>query len=125
MKTQAKYSNPIIGEGLGDTRGLLQKCYDSKYPELNKYYNTHNQYLSIYISLGIIGLITIALFLYSISKSVSPQNKIYFIFTLIFYLYMFIFENILERKYGVLIFLTFILFVFNSNTKNQLNSNEK
>lgn len=122
---QAKHSNPIIGEGPGDTRGLLQKCYDSKYPELNKYYNTHNQYLSIYISLGIIGLITIALFLYSISKTVSPQNKIYFIFTLIFYLYMFIFENVLERKYGVLIFLSLLLFVFNSNTKNRVNSNEK
>ena len=121
---QAKHSNPIIGEGPGDTRELLQKCYDSKYPELNKYYNTHNQYFSIYISLGIIGLITITLFLYSISKSVSPQNKIYFIFTLIFYLYMFIFENVLERKYGVLIFLSFLLFVFNSNTKNRLNSNE-
>jgi O-antigen ligase len=114
---QAKYSNPIIGEGLGDTRGLLQKCYDSKYPELNKYYNTHNQYLSIYISLGIIGLFTIVLFLYSISKSISPQNRIYFIFTLIFYLYMFIFENVLERKYGVLIFLTFLLFIFNNNQK--------
>jgi O-antigen ligase len=122
--TQAKHSNPFIGEGIGATRGLLQKCYDSKFPELNKYYNTHNQYLSIYISTGIIGLISIIFFLYSISKSVSPQNKKYFIFTLIFYLYMFIFENVLERKYGVLIFLTFLLFVFNNNNKKQLNINE-
>lgn len=120
---QAKHSNPLIGEGIGSTRGLLQKCYDSKYPELNKYYNTHNQYLSIYVSTGIIGLISIILFLYLISKSVSLQNKKYFIFTLIFYLYMFIFENVLERKYGLLFFLTFLLFVFNNN-KKQLNINE-
>lgn len=123
--TQAKQSNPIIGEGLGDTRGLLQDCYDSQYPELNKYYNTHNQYLSIYISIGVIGLLTIAIFLYRVSRSVSIQNKKYFSFTLIFYLYMFIFENVLERKYGVLIFLTFLLFIFNNNQKDNIRLHEE
>ncbi len=123
--TQAKQSNPIFGEGLGDTRGLLQYCYDSQYPELNKYYNTHNQYLSIYISIGFVGLLTIAIFLYTISKSVSIQNKKYFSFTLVFYSYMFIFENVLERKYGVLIFLTFLLFIFNNNQKDNIELNEK
>lgn len=122
---QAKQSNPYIGEGLGDTRGLLQGCYNSKYPELDKYYNTHNQYLSIYISVGAIGLIAFGLFLYEIFKTVTQRNKKYFLYTFVFYLYMFIFENVLERKYGILIFLAFMLLIFNSNYKINNDNNEK
>lgn len=117
---QAKQSNILYGEGLGDTRDLLQKCYNSKYPELNKYYNTHNQYLSIYISVGILGIVAFALFLYLISRNIVDQTKIYFNYTLLFYLYMFIFENVLERKYGILIFLVFLLLVYNKKNKNYI-----
>ena len=114
---QIKKSNFLFGYGLGDVPSKLQECYDDKYPELGKYYNSHNQYFSIVLGTGLIGLISFLIFfLYFFSDAI--KNKNYFLVVLIlFYLYMFNFENIIERKYGVLLLLFFMLYVFNIFTK--------
>ena len=51
-----KSSNPIIGNGIGDVPSILQECYDAEYPELGKFYNTHNQYFSILSTCFILSL---------------------------------------------------------------------
>jgi O-antigen ligase len=111
--SQMKSSNLFFGEGIGDVKVLLLNCYDSKYPELNKYYNTHNQFFFIFLTTGILGLISFILtIIFVYRESMASDNK-FLILTLFFYFYMFNFENILERKYGILIFLFFIFFIFN------------
>ncbi len=105
-----KKSNLFIGNGVGDVRDLMQECYDLKYPTLDKYYNTHNQFISVFLGTGLFGFS--CLLLYFIILITQGQNKFLFI-TVIFYLYIFNFENVLERKYGILIFLFFTMFVFN------------
>lgn len=114
-------SNIACGNGIGDVKTLLLDCYELKYPKLDKYYNTHNQYFSIILGTGIIGLICFfAFIIYIIQSGLKSKNK--FIITLvIFYLYMFIFENVIERKYGILMFLFFIFFVFNLFQKKYVN----
>jgi O-antigen ligase len=114
-------SNIAYGNGIGDVKTLLLDCYELKYPKLDKYYNTHNQYFSIILGTGIIGLICFfAFIIYIIQSGLKSKNK--FIITLvIFYLYMFIFENVIERKYGILMFLFFIFFVFNLFQKKSVN----
>lgn len=112
-----KSSNHLIGNGVGDVPSILQECYDTQYPELGKYYNTHNQYFSILLGTGLIGLFSFMLFfVYLFSCALKNRNK-FLLVLILFYLYIFNFENILERKYGVLLMLFFLFFVFNIFTK--------
>jgi O-antigen ligase len=114
-------SNIFIGNGIGDVPTKLQECYDCKYPELDKFYNSHNQYFSILLGMGVLGLLAFLSFIfYFIRLALINKNK-YLLVLMIFYLYMFVFENILERKYGILMFLFFIFFVFNLFQKNETN----
>ncbi len=109
---QIKNTNILFGEGVGDVASKLQESYDKNYPELGKYYNTHNQYFSIILGTGLLGLFCfLYFFFYVLSKAIRDKNNFLLILTL-FYFYMFNFENIIERKYGILLFLFFTLFVF-------------
>jgi O-antigen ligase len=121
---EIKKSNILIGNGIGDVPTKLQECYNCKYPELDKFYNSHNQYFSIILGMGILGLFAFLLFiLYFIRLALINKNK-YLLVLMIFYLYMFVFENILERKYGILPFLFFTFFIshfFNKQQQNLLN----
>lgn len=112
-----KSSNTFIGNGIGDVPSVLQECYDAQYPELEKYYNTHNQYFSILLGTGLIGLLSFLLFFIYLFIH-ALKNKNHFLMVLVlFYLYIFNFENIIERKYGILLLLFFLFFVFNIFTK--------
>jgi O-antigen ligase len=115
-------SNIFIGNGIGDVPTKLQECYNCKYPELDKYYNTHNQYFSIILGMGFVGILALLSFIfYFIRLSFLNKNK-YLLVLMVFYLYMFVFENILERKYGILPFLFFtFFFTFFFTKKNLLN----
>lgn len=115
-------SNIFIGNGIGDVPTILQECYDCKYPELDKFYNTHNQYFSILLGVGVLGLLAFMSFVfYFIRLALINKNKYLFVL-MIFYLYMFVFENILERKYGILPFLFFTFFISHFFTKQQQNA---
>jgi O-antigen ligase len=115
-------SNIFIGNGIGDVPTILQECYDCKYPELDKFYNTHNQYFSILLGMGVLGLLAFMSFVfYFIRLALINKNKYLFVL-MIFYLYMFVFENILERKYGILPFLFFTFFISHFFTKQQQNA---
>jgi len=110
---QIKKSNIVLGNGIGDVPTVLQSCYDAKYPDLGQYYNSHNQYFSIILGSGLIGLISLAgFFICLFVDGLKNKNK-YLLIVITFYLYMFIFENIMERKYGILLLLFFMLYVFN------------
>lgn len=112
-----KTSNTLIGNGIGDVPFVLQQCYDAQYPELEKYYNTHNQYFSILLGTGLIGLLSFLLFfVYLFIQAFNNKNNFLLVLVL-FYLYIFNFENIIERKYGILLLLFFLFFVFNIFTK--------
>ena len=114
-------SNIFIGNGIGDVPTILQECYDCEYHELDKFYNTHNQYFSIILGMGILGLVAfISFILYFIRLALISKNK-YLLVLIIFYLYMFVFENILERKSGILPFLFFTFFIFHFFTKQKQN----
>lgn len=113
---QIKNSNLLFGNGVGDVRDVLQECYNVKYPNLDKYYNSHNQYFSIILGLGIIGLLSLLIYFFIVLR--LNFNK-YLSIEFLFYLFVFNFENVLERKYGVLLFLFFSLFVFNLFLRNK------
>lgn len=110
---QMKTSNKLFGEGIGDVRDMLSTCYKTNYPELEKYYNTHNHYFYIYLTVGLIGLSAFFISLLNIVFISKTKDKQFLYLALFFFLYTFLFENVLERKYGILLFYFTIMFTFN------------
>lgn len=119
--------SPIIGYGWGDVKGTLNECYEIENPNLLlKNYNSHNQFLSILLSTGIVGLFVFFFYFYFIFKfSNKSENQLLFFLLLYFGLNM-LSENILEREDGVVLFSFFInLFLFNSEKKSEVFDNFK
>lgn len=106
-------NSPIIGYGIGTHDQALQDNYSRNNQDilLEKYYNSHNQYLS-FLLIG--GPILLFLFLYffvnNIKLAILSNNKI-FVLLLLFYSIVMLTENILERESGV-IFFSFFLSLF-------------
>ncbi len=96
---------PLLGYGIGDVRYELNECYEKRFDKLNKMnYNSHNQYLSYFLSCGILGFL---LLIFIITKSISKavRDKDLFLLSLsIFFGIIMLFENILERQSGVILF---------------------
>ena len=97
--------SPIFGYGIGDAQNELDKKYISMGLNLPKgKFNSHNQYLFICLNSGLVGLI---IFLSSMAYiiAVASLKKDYFFFgVVLFFLVAFLFENILSRQSGVILF---------------------
>lgn len=97
--------SPLIGYGLGDVQKKLNDCYEAnemKFP--NKTYNSHNQFIGIVLIAGFLGLF---IYLYSIFLNISKclkSNSIVTLCLIIYMLFNFLTENILEREDGVILY---------------------
>ena len=117
--------NPIIGVGTGDLNTGFNNHYDKYYKDLEKKYRwrSHNQYLSITVTFGILGFIwfIFALF-YPMIKMRKTFNYLFITFFIIFILSM-LTEDTLETQAGVTFFAFFnSLFLF---AQEEENSDEK
>lgn len=119
---------PFLGYGVGDVDAKLQSCYDNNFTNTDTYkvtsYNSHNEYLNIILSAGIIGLILFLLSnFYFIRKAVNRKSGIYISFISFIFL-NFCFENILSRHDGVVFFSFFnSLLFFQYNNLNEKSTN--
>ncbi|RPD97513.1 O-antigen ligase family protein [Aureibaculum marinum] len=116
---------PIFGHGVGDVKNKLQSCY-AKTSEvlLEDDHNSHNQYLSIWLCCGIVGLILYVGFLLFNFKKALQEKNILFFSLLLFFCILMLFENILERQSGVILFsliVNFFAFITIQNHKNSFN----
>jgi O-antigen ligase len=109
----------FLGYGIGDGKTQLQDCFNSVNSDLAYMsYNTHNQYLSIVMNVGFIGLVIFlgSLFILSI---ISLNKKNYLAITMLILLAVWMLaENILERQGGVMFFSLFTGFLFVLNFKS-------
>ncbi len=116
---------PIFGHGIGDVKTELDKCYSKTSSILLKNkYNSHNQYLSVWLSNGIFGIIIFLIFLGSNFKRAFEQKNLLSISLLIFFCVVMLFENILERQSGVILFslvINLFAFITMENSKNRIN----
>jgi len=115
--------NPIFGYGIGDVKEVLHECYFT-FPDVfknGKYFNSHNQYMSVWLSSGIFGLISLLVMLsYNFIKAIKAKDFIFGAILILFSSIMFI-ENILERQDGVLLFSLFLnLFAFKTLRENNM-----
>ncbi|WP_176829845.1 O-antigen ligase family protein [Tenacibaculum sp. MAR_2009_124] len=100
--------NFLFGIGIGDVQDELQKCYQSEINS-NVYdiftFNTHNQYLLVLASNGVLGLIFFLGSLIYLFK-IARENRLYLYFFLVV-LSCFLTENILSRHDGVVFYALF------------------
>lgn len=112
--------SPVLGYGVGDAADKLVECYTPKSEFLaTNRYNSHNQFFAIVLYVGLIGLILLIWQFVNYFKSVFNNNDILYFQVLIFFLFVFLTENILDRQSGVILFSFIVNFLFfhNLNTK--------
>jgi O-antigen ligase len=103
---------PIFGYGIGNVQNHLDPCYKSKNIDLSiKTYNCHNQFFSIILTAGFLGLILFLFTIYKIFKILKLNKSDIGISILLFFLLNFLTENVIERENGMLIY-SFLLCFF-------------
>jgi len=100
--------NWILGVGPGNVQKKLDNCYSGytykNYDDYSKIeYNSHNQYLDIWLKYGIFGLILFLVFLLWGTKNI---DLLYGIFIFVIMVAM-LTENIFDRQVGVVFFTFF------------------
>ncbi len=97
----------LLGTGTGDLNDAIQSGYakDSKGLLPQYQLRTHNQYLTIILTLGVLGLVFCVVFLYNIIKAAKRCSLIASIFVMII-LFSMVTEDTLETQAGI----TFIAF---------------
>jgi len=95
--------HPFLGVGPDGVREELKTAYEDHGLDYG-YRNPHNQYLQTWLELGLPGLILLlSMGLVSVFLAIRERNYIFFAFLMILYTHM-LFESILERRLGILIF---------------------
>jgi O-antigen ligase len=97
----------LLGVGIGDVPGAFTDAYQKTNSKLNKeiQYRSHNQYLTIWVSLGIFGLIAFVLMLF---LPFFYKNLDYFFYIVMISLVVScLFEDSIETQAGVTIFALF------------------
>lgn len=112
-------SNPILGVGTGDVPDAFEAQYEKDHSKLDQVYRkrTHNQYLTILVTIGIIGF-SIFLFslIYPLTQLKNNSFKLVYIGFFIIATSSFLTEDTLETQAGVTFFAFFnSLFLFGSS----------
>src|SRR5690606_21519780 len=100
----------LLGVGVGNSQKSLNQCYEQFSSDVyaKQDYNTHNQYLEYWISMGILAPIVLIVLLYKLSQ-VNLQHKDYLaVSATILFAICFLTENVLSRHSGVILFSLFI-----------------
>lgn len=110
--------NLWVGVGPGDVSDELiakYKLYKFRHA-VERGYNAHNQFLQVFIGLGLIGfLIFIGIFLIPFIFAIRNGNFIQMTFILML-LVLFMFESMLQQQAGIM-FIIFFLFFFHSKDR--------
>lgn len=112
--------NALFGIGEGDTKKLLLNCYKEKgfLTQYKEEHNTHNYYLNLLISGGLVQLfLFLLMFAYALRIAYNKQNLLLACFMIII-LFNLLFENLFSRVYGIFLFtIIFSLLIKTSYSK--------
>jgi len=105
-----------FGYGVGDVQHYMDYyyMYYGLAPRWFEGYNLHNQYLQIFVSMGVLALLTFLYYLsYSLVKAIRRGDTLHLLF-LLSVIFVFIFECLLSRNKGIVFFFFFnTMFLFN------------
>lgn len=109
-------SNMLIGNGIGDHKGALLKAYqkyDLKKPFERKY-NSHNQYIEIYGTLGIIGLLVFLFFIIHYAVELYRKNGLLGFSVVLTVALLCITECLFNRHKGIVL-IVFLFCILSAN----------
>lgn len=113
-------SNLVLGYGVGDVQTELNKCYEQYRTNhfRDKDFNTHNYFLYLILSTGIVGFVLfISTLVYHFQSSIKNQDRLYFTFIIVFSVFL-LTENVLVRAYGIVSYSFFSTVFVISNFKH-------
>lgn len=111
--------NPLFGVGTGDAVDYLASCYEREkfWGALPQYrYNSHNQYLQITLTLGLIGLTCFLLCLIIPIIYAWKEKQFLFLSFLLLFGFCSLTESTIEREWG-LIFFSFFVSIFSFSNR--------
>lgn len=120
--TEEIKKSPFWGFGIGDVHEVLMQHYASKnfVLALSSGYNSHNQFLDVLLTNGIVGLMVFMLFLlYPFYIGINDKNWLLVGFLLVFLLSC-LTENMLSRTQGVVVIALFFSMLLFQPTKAQI-----
>jgi O-antigen ligase len=114
-------NKPLLGYGWGQGDLVLRECYKdiSDYLYQRKF-NSHNQYLGYYLDGGIIALFVLIGFLLLQIKFAYKYKNALFLSAIVYFSIIMLFENILFRQSGIIMFIFLVMFFRDLKQKNQL-----
>jgi hypothetical protein len=103
-----KQINPIIGAGTGDVKEVMQRTSETlRATNIHNTYNPHNEYFSVVLALGLIGLaVFIASMVIPVVLAFGHRDYLLIGFLFLFAALCFS-ETVLERQKGVAFFAVF------------------
>lgn len=114
------FESPIFGYGLGDTKHILTSCYVQQQNMFSGlYFNSHNQFLSVWLAAGIFGFLALVYMMYSNIQLALKSKSFLHASVIVLFLGFLMIENILERQDGVILFSFFINFFAFKNLKHK------
>lgn len=115
--------HPIVGIGAGDLKKEVKAIYAQQYPNIKEVKMPHNQFISVFAGMGIIGLLTfLVIFFYPLLYRSNYTNTILLALHIIIFI-SFLMENTIENAIGTGIYVFFLL--FGLNHLNGLQQEEK
>lgn len=118
--------NVVFGVGVGDGNNELKKYYEKYHFKhgIDRNFNSHNQFLTTSIYLGLLGAIILMLiFVELFYVALRTKNKILFLFSLISFCF-FLTESVLERQIGIVYFTFFALLLYSLAKTKYICENE-
>lgn len=118
--TQLISENPLLGVGAGDVQPELNACYESYDTDIyrGRNFNSHNEYLNVWLGSGVIGLLFFLLTLAS-GFYFYRQHWLSIAFGLLFAICC-LTENLLDRQMGIVFFMLFhTLFLFANHSHSR------
>ena len=101
--------NPLLGVGAGDLKQAVKDFYKNEYPEIPKPKMPHNQFLSVYAGMGMLGLLVFLFaFFYPLFYQRNYKDSLFTILHVIIFCSFFI-ENTIETAIGVAFYSLFLL----------------
>jgi len=110
---------PLVGTGAGDYKTELVRVYEANgfQSGVENRFNSHNQFLQTACTLGIAGILLLTgIFLLLFQKAWKTRNFPLFLLTVVFFISM-LTESLLERQFGIFLFVTLVHLFYNQNTR--------
>jgi len=105
---QIGITHPILGVGAGDLRKEVHRIYDEQYPTVEDKKMPHNQLLSVFAGMGIVGLLVFCMAFFFPFFYGKKLNALFIALHLIIF-FSFLTENTIENSIGVAFYVFFLL----------------